>query len=210
MADRHLLRRLGWPAVSPATGDRILVGLCAAVWLALVGAGVAAVVALADLGRGFHASTPNRHTSSVLYAVIIVSALIILAAIPVLLGARRTLEPARSPGMPTAVAPAQPIRPGHLPPTGFQRAPTGRAATSGAGEASAGAAVDRIWLRGTVTLIATMGLALVAVATATYLMAVGHDRASWTGYGIAGLITLVMPLLLWRHLRQLRRTLASP
>jgi Na+/proline symporter len=55
----------------------------------------------------------------------------------------------------------------------------------------------------------TMGLALVAVAAATYLMAIGHDAVSWTGYAIAGFVTLIMPLVPWRHVRQLRRMLAA-
>jgi hypothetical protein len=69
--------------------------------------------------------------------------------------------------------------------------------------------VDRVWLRGTAALMGTMGAALLAVATATYLMAIGHDGFSWTGYGIAGVITLVMPLIPWRHVRQLRGRLAA-
>ena len=76
--------------IAPATADRILVGACAAVWLALVGMSVAAIVALMDLGRGFHDAKGNPHTSSVLYAIIAISALVILAAIPMLLRARRT------------------------------------------------------------------------------------------------------------------------
>ena len=47
------------------------------------------MVALMDLGRGFHSAKGNPHTSSVLYAIIVISALIILAAIPMLLRARR-------------------------------------------------------------------------------------------------------------------------
>ena len=71
------------------------------------------------------------------------------------------------------------------------------------------AAVDRVWLRGTVALMGTMGAALLAVATATYLMAIGHDGFSWTSYGIAGFVTLAMPLVPWRHVRQLRGMLAA-
>ncbi|HCB83464.1 MAG TPA: hypothetical protein DEQ00_19445, partial [Mycobacterium tuberculosis] len=46
---------------------------------------VAAAVALMDLGRGFHEMAGNPHTTWVLYAVIVVSALVIVGAIPVLL-----------------------------------------------------------------------------------------------------------------------------
>lgn len=70
--------------------DRILLGACAAVWLVLLGVSVAAAVALADLGRGIHTAARNTHSTPwVLYAVIVISALIIAGAIPVLLRARR-------------------------------------------------------------------------------------------------------------------------
>jgi hypothetical protein len=39
-------------------------------------------------------------------------------------------------------------------------------------------------------------------------MAIGHDAFSWTSYGIAGFVTLIMPLVPWQQVRQLRRTLA--
>jgi hypothetical protein len=187
-----------------ATGDRILVGLCAAVWLALVGTSVAAIVALRDLGRGFHEGAGNQRTSSVLYAIIIVSALIILAAIPMLLRARRATRygpVTRSAGMARTASRQPPAR------TAPRQGHTER--TTMLRPALSDAAVDRIWLRGTVALVAAMGLALVAVAAATYLMAIGHDAVSWTGYAIAGFVTLMMPMLPWRHLRQLHRLLAA-
>ncbi|MGH3968602.1 MAG: DUF2561 family protein [Mycobacterium sp.] len=199
MGDKYSETR--WSIVSPATGDRILVGLCAAVWLALVGMSVAAVVALADLGRGFHEGTGNPHTSSVLYAIIIISALIILAAIPMLLRARRTTrEPAaRSTGW---------VRSGVLPADRVaQQARTER--LSALRPTLADAEVERIWLRGSLFLFGAMGLALVAVATATYLMAIGYQGAAWTVYVIAGLVTVIMPLILWLHIRRLGRTLAE-
>lgn len=201
----------GRGTVMPATGDRVLVGLCAAVWLVLVGTSVAAVVALMDLGRGFHAGAGNPHTSSVLYAIIIVSALIILAAIPMLLRARRTTRDGPVPrlaGMTTRSAGRQPIRSGYHPVRTVPR--QGRAErTTTLRSVLPDAAADRIWLRGTAALMCVMGLALVAVAVATYLMAIGHDAVSWTGYAIAGFVTLMMPLVPWRHLRQLRRMLAA-
>jgi hypothetical protein len=75
--------------------------------------------------------------------------------------------------------------------------------------ALADAEVDRFWLRGTAALMGAMGAALLAVASATYAMAIGHDAYAWTGYGIAGAITLVMPLIPWRQVRQLRGMLAA-
>ena len=195
--------------VTPAAADRILIGSCAAVWLALVGMSVAALVALMDLGRGFHQAKGNPHTSSVLYAIIVISALIILAAIPMLLRARRITRDGpvtRSAGSPVRTVSAQSIRSGQL------TAQTAHGATerlTTLRPTLSDAAVDRVWLRGTAALMGTMGAALLAVATATYLMAIGHDGFSWTGYGIAGVITLVMPLIPWRHVRQLRGRLAA-
>jgi len=192
--------------VTPATADRILVGSCAAIWLALVGMSVAAIVALMDLGRGFHNSRGNPHTSSVLYAIIVVSALVILAAIPMLLRARHTIRDGpvtRS----ARTGSGRPIRSGHTTESAMgQLGRTERLTTLR--PALPEAAVDRFWLRGTAALMSTMGAALLAVALATYLMAIGHDAFSWTSYGIAGFVTLAMPLVPWRQVRQLRRALA--
>lgn len=69
-------------------------------------------------------------------------------------------------------------------------------------------AVDRIWLRGTVVLTSAIGIALIAVAAATYLMAVGHDGPSWISYGLAGVVTAGMPVIEWLYARQLRRVVA--
>jgi hypothetical protein len=197
--------------IAPATADRILVGSCAAVWLALVGMSVAAIVALTDLGRGFHDPKGNQHTSSVLYAIIVISALIILASIPMLLRARRTTRDGpltRSARATARTTSGQPIRAEHTPtPTITGQRRTERLTTLR--PALSDAAVDRVWLRGTAVLMITMGVALLAVAVATYLMAIGHDAFSWTSYGIAGFVTLIMPLVPWQQLRQLRRTLAA-
>ena len=209
MIDRSSQAWGGRGKVTPATTDRILIGSCAAVWLALVGMSVAALVALMDLGRGFHAAKGNPHTSSVLYAIIIISALIILAAIPMLLRARRITRDGpvpRSAGSSTRTPTARSIRSGQVTAQTSQGA-TERLTTLR--PTLSEAAVDRVWLRGTVALMGTMGAALFAVATATYLMAIGHDGFSWTGYGIAGAITLAMPLVPWRHVRQLRGMLAA-
>ncbi|OBB95257.1 DUF2561 family protein [Mycobacterium sp. 852002-40037_SCH5390672] len=201
--------------IAPEVIDRILIGACAAVYLVLLGVSVAAAVALADLGRGFHKAASSPHTTWVLYAVIIVSALIIAGAIPILLRARRMSQ-----SEPAAEAMTAPARGASRPSvglgTGAPRTGTGRAqratvetAAPASGAAWSGDAVDRVWLRGTVILTGTMGAALIAVATATYLMAVGHDGASWVGYGFAGAITAAMPVVEWLHIRQLRRVVAE-
>ena len=195
--------------ITPVTADRILVGSCAAVWLALVGMSVAAIVALTDLGRGFHDPRGNPHTSSVLYAIIVISALIILASIPMLLRARRSTRdgPLTRSARTARTTSGQPIRAEHAPaPTITGQGYTERLTTLR--PALSDAAVDRVWLRGTAALMITIGVALLAVAVATYLMAIGHDAFSWTSYGIAGFVTLIMPLVPWQQVRQLRRTLA--
>ena len=209
MVGRYSTYRRDSDTIPPDVIDRILIGACAAVWLVWLGVSVAAVVALVDLGRGFHKVAGNSHTTWVLYAVIIVSALIIAGAIPVLLRARRMSQaepaaaamtaPGRGPGRP-------PMRPGSAA-TDRPRQP--RLQSAGPAGEWSGAEVDRVWLRGTVLLAGTMGVALIAVAAATYLMAVGHDGPSWVGYGLAGAVTAAMPVVEWLHVRQLRRVSAE-
>ena len=249
MASRYSAYRHGSDTVPPDVVDRILVGACAAVWLVLIGVSVAAAVALADLGQGFHKMARNSHTTWVLYVVIVVSALIIAGAIPVLLRARRSAQaepPARlvgasarvggtppeggtptpeggtptpeggtptpEGGTPTRLrgTAEQPVRTGHATArTVAERARPARVRASAAAAESSGTTVDRIWLRGTVALTGTMGVALIAVAAATYLMAVGHDGASWFAYGLAGIVTAAMPAMEWLHVRQLRQVVAA-
>ncbi|WIM89213.1 DUF2561 family protein [Candidatus Mycobacterium wuenschmannii] len=200
MVDRYTQAWGGRGKVDAVTSDRILVGGCAAVWLALVGMSVAALVALMDLGRGFHAAKGNPHTSSVLYAIIVISALVILAAIPMLLRARRISREAPVARPASRTVSARSIRSGPM--AGVNHGATERLTTQR--PALADAELDRFWLRGTASLMAAMGGALLAVATATYAMAIGHDAFSWTGYAIAGVVTLAMPLVPWRQVRHLR------
>ena len=211
MVSRYSAYRRGWgdDSIAPDVIDRILIGACAAVYLVLLGVSVAAAVALTDLGRGFHKASSSPHTTWVLYAVIVVSALIIAGAIPVLLRARRMSQsepaaqamtaPVRGPSRPAVRLGGAGLR------TGGERSASAQAVAPASGAEWSGEAVDRVWLRGTVILTGTMGAALVAVAAATYLMAVGHDGASWAGYGLAGVITAAMPAVEWLHIRQLRR-----
>ena len=211
MVSRYSSYRRGSDTIPPDVVDRILVGACAAIWLAVLGVSVAAAVALTDLGRGFHKTASSPHTTWVLYAVILVSALIIAGAIPVLLRARRMaqVEPTE---LPAGVArpPVRLMAP--APRTAAERARQPRVHTVTVEPPPAewsGAAVDRVWLRGTVLLTGTMGAALIAVAAATYLMAVGHDGPSWVGYGLAAIVTAAMPVVELLHVRQLRRLVAE-
>jgi hypothetical protein len=213
MVGRYSAYRSGSDTVPPDVIDRILVGACAAVWLVLIGVSVAATVALADLGQGFHKVSKSPHTTWVLYVVIVVSALIIAGAIPVLLRARRTAHgglPEPTAGGLLRGATGRSVRPGHPARRSMaELARRDRDQAIGADDEWSGAAVDRIWLRGTVALTGTMGAALIAVAAATYLMAVGHDEPSWIFYVLAGLITAAMPVIEVLHVRQLRRVVAA-
>jgi hypothetical protein len=213
MVSRYSAYRRGSDTIPPDVIDRILVGACAAIWLVLLGVSVAAAVALADLGRGFHRAASSPHTTWVLYVVIVVSALIIAGAIPVLLRARRMARaepPVRSTPAPAGVASRPLVRSGApAARTVAERARPQRVPATGTTTELSGVTVDRIWLRGTVILAGTMGAALIAVAAATYLMAVGDEGPSWVGYGLAGIVTAAMPVVEWLHVRQLRRVTAE-
>ena len=211
MVSRYSAYRRGSDTIAPDVIDRILLGACAAIWLVLLGVSVAAAVALADLGRGFHKAAGNPHTTWVLYAVIVISALIIAGAIPVLLRARRAAgaDPlARVAGRPLVGA-GYPIERSAADRARQQHGLEASAPVSGTVSEWSGAAVDRVWLRGTTLLTATMGVALIAVGAATYLMAVGHEGPSWVGYGLAGLVAAAMPVVEWYHVRQLRSVVAA-
>jgi hypothetical protein len=200
--------------------DRILLGACAAVWLAALGAGVAATVALVDLGTRHGASTGESETPWLLYAVIAISAAVIIGAVPLLLRARRaTLE--ESPPR------ATPVRAGQQPPVRGVEAPTQKLRVPGRGATGAMAggpgyasrepirpplspvmtAVDQLWLRCAVIIAIAMGIAMVAIGVATYLMAVDNNAAAWVLYVLAGIVTVAMPAIPWFYLRELRAML---
>ena len=68
---------------------RLLLGSCAGIWLAALGAGVAATVALVDLSSGHVESSGDSGTPWLLYTVIAISAAVIIGAVPLLMRARR-------------------------------------------------------------------------------------------------------------------------
>jgi hypothetical protein len=196
--------------------DRILLGACAAVWLVALGAAVAATVALVDLGTAHAQSTGESETPWLLYVVIGISAAVIIGAVPLLLRARRAaLEDTPPPARATpARVPGQappPVR-GVDPPTEKLRAaarpgyPTREAISPDPNPLMA--AVDQLWLRCAVIIAIAMGVAMVAIGVATYLMAVDHDAVAWAFYVLAGIVTVGMPAIPWFYLRQLRSLLA--
>jgi hypothetical protein len=203
--------------------DRILLASCAAIWLAVLGSAVAATVALVDLGRGHPQSSTTSGTPWLLYTVIGVSALVIVGAIPLLVRARRTAvdDPGADRGagvrvpagrtQATARTPepqAQQLRsyrPGSdpIPPRSGYTAPSAVSTF----DAALPPAVDRLWLRCAVVIASVMGVALLAVGIATYLMAAGHDAFAWAAYVVAGFVTVAMPAIPWIFLRQLHELL---
>jgi hypothetical protein len=215
--------RFGAPPDNGDNLDRILVAACAVIWLAVLGSAVAATVALVDLGRGHPQSSSSSGTPWLLYAVIAVSALVIVGAIPLLVRARRAAleDPRANRGAPartaaprtqaTARVPephTQKLRPyspagGPIRPRGGYGGPSAVSTF----DAALPPAVDRLWLRCSVVIACAMGIALLAIGIATYLMAAGHDTFAWAAYVIAGLVTVGMPAIPWIYLRQLHELL---
>ena len=206
---------------SPESIDRFMVAVCGAIWLVLLAMSVVATVALVQLGRGRDAG-PDGQPSWLLYSIIAVSALIIAGAIPLLLRARRTAlaDPGSIGSDPDGVSGSGVVGSGVADPGPVLpvEAPTeklrvfGTAVDPYAREAAPEPAavsrvpagvVDRLWLRGTASLLGAMGLALTAVATATYLLATGSDTGTWVALGTAGAITVAMPAVLVAFARRL-------
>jgi hypothetical protein len=206
------------PTNTPAADrtDRILLGACAGIWLVALGAGVAATVALVDLGTGHPQSTGESETPWLLYAVITISAAVIIGAVPLLLRARRaaleeTPPPARAPVRAAPIHPEAPVRGAEAP---TEKIRIGGSAAAGPGYPTREAitpapnplagAVDQLWLRCAVIIAIAMGVAMVAIGVATYLMAVDHNTASWACYVLAGIVTVGMPAIPVFFFRQLR------
>lgn len=175
--------------------DRVLLGACAAVWLGALGAGVAAVVALVDLGRSHPQGAESADTPWVLYTVIGLSVVVIAGAVPLLLRARAQADhpqPGRRP-QPPARSP-RPIG------GSYRAAPPAMSRYTAAGGT---AAAEAVWLRFTLAVVCAIGLGTAAIGLATYLMATGSNVAAWCLYGLAGVVTAGLVALLIVALRQL-------
>lgn len=217
-------------AGSPVAVDRILVVTCTVIWLAALGAGVAAAVALVDLGSGHSRGTGgDSATPWLLYGIIAVSALIIVGAVPLLVRARRAalaepaaptpaLSPAELPTPATRQAAPSPVEAAteklrilgpvadpwdHDDPPGYPGPMPARFSAN----IIPAAALDRIWLRCGVAIFTAIGTATICIAIGTYLMAVESDGAALAAYIVAGVITVGMPVIPWLFLRQLRAAL---
>jgi hypothetical protein len=205
---------------SPEAVDRAMVAVCGAIWLVMLAVSVVATVALVQLGQGRDAD-PDGQSSWLLYSVIAVSALIIAGAIPLLLRARRTAladpgaraDSARadsggSGSGGSGAADPGPVLPIEAPTEklrvfGTAVDPYAREAAPAAVSRVPAAVVDRLWLRGTTSLLGAIGLALTAVATATYLLTAGNDTGTWVALGTAAVITVAMPAILVAFARRL-------
>jgi Protein of unknown function (DUF2561) len=221
-------------ARSPDSVDRILIGVCVLIWLAVLGVGVAATVVLVDMGSGRHAGGSASRTPWLLYAVIAVSAVIILGAIPLLVRARHTAldAPGRGPVTPSRAvqrsaprsgaavstrtgteAPTEKLRvfgsiadPTRREPLAYRRPESApRRLPGGLSERT----VQRLFLRATVVIVGAMGVATLAVAAATYLMGVDKDVAAYVSYGVATVVTVATPVIPWVYLRQLRAAIVA-
>jgi Protein of unknown function (DUF2561) len=197
--------------------DRALLAACAVVWLAVIGVSVAAIVALVELGSG-RAGDPAADSGTPwgLYVVIGVSAAIILGSIPLLLRARRAAQNEPPPRRAPAAAPTPPAgaeasteklrvfgsdaKPMDHPRPGEGRPPPRLPYAGGMSPEH----LDRIWLRFTASMGTAIGAATLAVATATYFMGVKDDGPAWAALTVAGIITVLMPIIPWRQLRQLQ------
>lgn len=196
-------------ARSPETTDRLMVGVCGAIWLVLLAVSSIATVALVQLGRGHERTSVESDSSWLLYTVIVISALVIVGAIPLLLRARRTAmaQSGASGDSGAPKSPESPDKPLDEPPAPPRPvdAPTEKLRVFGAAVdpyrrkpaqhrqvSRISVVLERIWLRGTTSLVGAIGLALTAVATATYLLATHTETAAWVALGVAAVITVGM------------------
>jgi hypothetical protein len=184
---------------SPEVVDRALMIACAAVWLLALGFWVAAGVALVNLGSSHAAAVAGEESGSnwVLYTVIAVSAVVIIAAVPLLLRARNaTPAPAPVAASPTSARARLAASRIHA---GYPAATSARSAASGVSTEL----LDRLMLRCGLGVLTAMGLGYIAVGIATHLMAVDSNGASWALYGVAALFLVGMvavPVLLLKQL----------
>ncbi len=194
---------------APDSVDRGLIAACAGVWLLVLGAAVAAIVALVDLGRGHSAVRPGESgTPWLLYSIIAISALVIVGAVPLLLRARRD-ELSNSPDGPVAKA-ATPLSAARaLRGSGRAAGYPGPVPNRASSAVISDAELDRMWLRGGLGVLTATGIAMTAVAAATYLLAVGSDGVAWAIYAVAGVVTVAMVAIPVVLVRQLQEQLAG-
>ncbi|WGI31289.1 DUF2561 family protein [Mycolicibacterium aubagnense] len=196
---------------SPDLLDRLLLGGCVALWLAALGAGVAAAVTLVDLGTRHPSGTSSSHTPWLLYSIIGVSAAVIIGAIPLLLRARRG-GAAPLPLLGGGPAPDDRSSAGETPQSALRSFddPVVRRYSASPATSLVGfpiAAVDQLWLRCTLGIAAAMGGATLFVFLGAYMLADRHVDLAWMLYGLAVFITAAMVAIPWYCLRGLHAVL---
>lgn len=199
----------------PENLERILLAACAVIWLAALGAAVAATVALVDMdsGRGTVRAGLSEASGSdtpwVLYTVIGISAAVIVVAIPLLVRARQQ-NGHRSTGdlAPSGGSVADDIA--AIPPRAARRRQAESTADSaGRGAAALPAVIDQVYARCGLSIACAVGAGTFAVGVATYLTASASGSAAAAFYIITGIITVAMPVLPWFFLRELKNLLGA-
>jgi hypothetical protein len=185
----------GTSASSPETVDRLMIGVCGAIWLVLLAAGVFATVAMVRLGSG-HTSGGEGQSSWLLYSIIVVSALVIIAAVPLLMRARRAAQAVADQDEAPVESPVEPVNPTEAATEKmrvFGVDPYERVLPEARPLQVSEELVDRLLLRGTVSLLGAMGVALTAVTIGGYLLAERNDTGAWVALGLAAVVTVAMP-----------------
>ncbi|KAA0120728.1 DUF2561 family protein [Mycolicibacterium sp. P9-22] len=199
----------------PENLERILMAACAVIWLAALGAIVAATVSLVDMasGRGTVRAELSEASGSetpwVLYTVIGISAAVILVAIPLLVRARQQSgnRPPRD-HTPAGGSVAEDIA--AVPPRASGRRRADPAPETGARSAAVPGAADDVFMRFGLSMACAVGAGTLAVGLATYLSANDSGSAAVAFYIIAGIVTVAMPVLPWFYLRELKRVVGTP
>lgn len=194
----------------PENMERILLGVCAVVWLAALGAAVAATVALVDLGTGRGtvraelSEASGSETPWVLYTVIGISAVVIAVAIPLLIRARQQSghRPIRN-HTPAGGSVAEDISAVPVRDSGRRRAETSGGATDGRSPALP-AIVEQLYARCATAIGCAVGAGTLVVGIGTYLMATDKGGAATAFFIIAGIVVVAMAAIPWFYLRELR------
>ncbi len=196
---------------SPEAVNRALITACAVIWLLVLGMAVASTVALVDLGRGHPPAETGSGTPWLLYVIIVVSALVIASAIPLLRRAQRSaLDGTLSAGGPEPARLATSAGVHATSPGAADRDPPGYPGPMPARHSSAvlsAEALDRMWLRCGLGVLTATGAAMLAVALAAYLLAIESNSAASAALTVAALITIAMMAIPVIYLRQLSAAL---
>lgn len=208
LKDTEFSRR---PLSGPDNLERILLAACAVIWLAALGAAVAATVSLVDMasGRGTVRAELSEASGSetpwVLYTVIGISAAVIVVAIPLLVRARQQSAHRPIRDTPAGGSVAEDIA--AVPPRDARRRHAEPALESGTRAGALPGVVDEVYARFGLSMACAVGAGTLAVGLATYLSANDSGSAAVAFYIIAGIVTVAMPVLPWFYLRELRAVL---